>query len=318
MLLLSLAAICGLAMLYFGGDALTVGAAEIARRLRISPLVIGLTVVSIATSLPELFTSLFAAKESPDIALSNIVGSNWANIGLIMGIAALIRPIQIQGRLIRREIPVMVALTVVFWVLALGGLERWEGILLLGLMVLYLCYTARSLKAVPDPAVEAEILSEIPPKTLKPFSAAGLILGGALLLSLGAELLIGSSVEIAGRLGVNEVIIGLTLVALGTSLPELAAAISAAARGHSDLCAGNLIGSNIFNLLLVGGGMAAFVPVAVSASFFHFELPALLVLSLVTWRFLKTGSLVTRLEGGILIFLYVLLLAGSVFMQHGA
>lgn len=309
--------VVGLLCLTFGGDWLTNGAAAISVNLKINPVVVGLTVVSMATSMPELVTSLLAAKESPGLAIGNILGSNVANSSLILGITALIAPLAIQLRLIRREVPILIAVTILFSCFAIGGFARWEGVVLLGLTVAYLTYVVRGAKGEPD-VVNAEFMEEVKEAAhLSVGRACWLVLIGALLLGLGADALVGSSVELAGRMGISDALIGLTIVAIGTSLPELAASVAAARSGHSDICAGNIVGSNLFNLLLIGGCVSTIVPFPVDASLFKVEFPAVIFLTALLFWFFKTGRVVSRREGGVLLFLYVLVLSLSAFSQLG-
>ena len=306
----------GLVGLTFGGDWLADGAAAISVNLKISPLVVGLTVVSMATSMPELFTSLFAAKESPGLAVGNILGSNVANIGLILGATALICPLKIQTRLVYREVPILLLATALFALFAIGGFNRLEGFILLGLTVAYLFYAVRSARECPQDVVGDEFAEELESaETRSSIAAAGLVLLGGVCLALGADVLVGSCVEIASRWGVSDTLIGLTIVAIGTSLPELAASLSAARLGHSDICAGNIVGSNLFNLLLIGGSVSALVPFFVDPILFSFEFPAVFVLTIGLLWFFKTGHIVTRREGVKLLLCYVGILAVSSLKQ---
>ena len=315
--LLILLLVVGLVGLTFGGDWLTAGAAAISVNLKINPVVVGLTVVSMATSMPELVTSLLAAKESPGLAIGNILGSNIANIGLILGITALIAPLAIQLRLVRREVPILLGVTGLFILFAAGGFLRLEGFVLLGLTVAYLVYAVRSAKAEPE-AIAGEFTEGVEEASGKSNVRAGLlVLVGGLLLALGADVLVGSSVELAGRIGVSETLIGLTIVAIGTSLPELAASVAAARSGHSDICAGNIVGSNLFNLLLIGGSVAVLVPFPVDPALFRLELPAVFLLTTLLLWFFKTGHIVSRREGVVLLFLYVTVLSLSALAQLG-
>jgi cation:H+ antiporter len=307
----------GFVALTLGGDWLTTGAAAISVNLKINPLVVGLTVVSMATSMPELVTSLLAAKDSPGLAIGNILGSNIANIGLILGITALISPLAIQLRLIKRDVPFLIVITGVFAVFALNGFSRIEGILLLLATVGYLVYVVRSAKMDPE-ATSSEFMEEIEEASGKSNAiAALLLLFGAVCLAGGADLLVGGSVEIASRMGVSETLIGLTIVAIGTSLPELAASVSAARAGHGDICAGNIVGSNLFNLLLIGGCVSTLVPFPVDSSLFFVEFPAVFLLTAMLLWFFKTGHVVSRREGVVLLFFYVAILTLSAFSQLG-
>lgn len=307
----------GLLGLALGGGWLTRGAAAISVNLRINPVVIGLTVVSIATSMPELVTSLLAAKDSPGLAIGNIMGSNIANIGLILGITALFAPLAIQLRLIRREVPMLIAVTFLFTWFAMGGFARWEGIVLLLLTALYLTYVIHGAKSAPE-SVNSEFVEEVKEAAQTAMGGACLfVLGGGLLLAFGADVLVGSSVEIASRMGVSDALIGLTIVAIGTSLPELAASVAAARSGHSDICAGNIVGSNLFNLLLIGGCVASLVPFPVDPELLKIEFPAVILLTVLLLCFFKTGHIVSRREGVVLLLLYVAILSLSAFSQLG-
>ena len=309
----------GFAALTFGGDWLTNGAVAISANFKIDPVIIGLTVVSIATSMPEMATSLMAANDNPGIALGNILGSNIANIGLILGVAALIAPLKIQLRMIRREVPILIFVTVLFGEFALGGgFHRVEGAILLFLTVAYLIYVVRSAKREELPEVAEEFAEGAGEAgRLSTLAGVGLIALGAVSLAVGADFLVGSSVQFASRMGVSDMFIGLSIVAIGTSLPELAASVSAVRAGHGDLCAGNIVGSNLFNMLLIGGGVSAFAGMDVRDELLLIEFPALILLSaLLLWIF-KSGHTVTRREGAFLLFIYVTILSVSGLSQFG-
>jgi cation:H+ antiporter len=309
--------VVGLLCLTFGGDWLTNGAAAVSVNLKINPVIVGLTVVSMATSMPELVTSLLAAKESPGLAIGNILGSNVANISLILGITALIAPLAIQLRLIRREVPILIAVTILFTVFAVGGFARWEGVILLCLTAAYLAYVVRGARSEPD-VVNAEFMEEVKEAShISVAKACWLVLLGALLLALGADTLVGSSVELASRMGVSDALIGLTIVAIGTSLPELAASVAAARSGHSDICAGNIVGSNLFNLLLIGGCVSSIIPFPVDSGLFKVEFPAVILLTVLLLWFFKTGHVVSRREGVVLLLLYLGVLSLSALSQLG-
>ena len=309
--ILLLLMVVGIALLYFGGDYLTQGASGLALSLRINPIVVGLTVVSIATSMPELLTSLIAVfKGKSDLAMGNIVGSNLANIGLIFGIGALVFPIGIQRRLIRVEHPVLMAVTLLFFFFSLSGsIERYEGIILLVIMVVavtLLVRFARSGNGVPVEGVED------PGSVSKSLIFVAL---GSLLLAGGASVLVDSSIEVAGRFGVSEALIAVTMVAIGTSLPELAATIVAAARKEADLIAGNIIGSNFFNIVLIGGAVSVIKPIGVSPMFFTFQLPMVLVATALCWILSGLGKNMTRKDGVILLTFYAVVI-GIIIQQE--
>ena len=301
----------GFAALNFGGDYLTDGSVTIATNLNISKAVVGLTIVSMATSMPEMITSLLAAKTSPGLALGNIIGSNIANIGLILGITALIIPLTVQERLIQREVPLMIAVTILFLFFAIGGFERWEGLVMLTILLTYLYFVLRWAKK--ESAQESEESSAGGESHSTP-KGIGLVVIGGVLLALGADVLVGTSIELAGRMGVSDVLIGLTIVALGTSLPELAASVSAARAGHGDICVGNVIGSNLFNLLLIGGSVASLIPIPVDPHLFLVEFPALMFITLLFLVLYKNGRKVTAPEGIFLILAYVgIITVSSIF-----
>ncbi len=309
--LLLLALSAGLVLLYFGGNWLTDGAAALALKFRIEPVVIGLTVVSVCTSAPELVTSFVSgAAGNSGLAVGNILGSNLANLGLILGVAALIHPFTVKERLIRAEVPILVAVTVLFYLLAIGGFSRVEGAVLILIMVAYFVYVVKASRRVRPPFV-AEVEDELSGARLSVVFAVVLLLGGTLALTVGAELLAGSGAELAHRIGVSDFIIGITIVAVGTSLPELAACVVAAFKRQMDLVAGNLIGSNLFNMMLIGGTVPLFFPLAVDPAWLTLEFPAMLALTLVMWRFIWTGCHVHRWEAVILLALYVGIILAS-------
>lgn len=317
MWLLALLMLVGFVGLSFGGDWLTSGAATISIKFKIDPVVVGLTIVSMATSMPEMMTSLLAAKDTPGLAVGNILGSNIANIGLILGVTALLAPLVVQSRLVRREVPILITVTVLFSLMAIDGFSRLEGVIMLALMVLYLVYVVCSAKKGSD-VIEGELAVEVKSasKQSTRMGITFILLGGAA-LALGADVLVGTSVEVAGRLGVSDTLIGLTIVALGTSLPELAASVAAARSGHADICAGNIVGSNLFNILLIGGGVAAIIPIPVDSGLLKFEFPAVLALTVLLFWFFRTGHHVSRREGVALIFLYLSILTVSALSQLG-
>jgi len=309
----------GFVALAFGGDWLTHGAVAISSNLKINPVVIGLTVVSIATSMPEMATSLMAAEDNPGIALGNILGSNIANIGLILGVAAIISPLKINLRLIRREVPILILVTLLFAAFALGGgFQRLEGMVLLGLTVAYLVYIVRGAKQQDSQAVADDFAKNAEQVQHQSTGKALLIVTlGAGGLALGAGLLVGCSVEIATRMGISDLFIGLSIVAIGTSLPELAASMAAVRAGHGDLCAGNIVGSNLFNMLLIGGGASVFAGMEVHDELLLIEFPALVLLSVLLLWIFKSGHIVSRCEGALLLFLYLAILSISGLSQFG-
>ncbi|RAZ88097.1 calcium/sodium antiporter [Cereibacter johrii] len=247
--------VAGLLGLFFGGEFLVRGAANVARSYRISPMVIGLTIVGFGTSTPELLVSLNAALDgASSIAVGNVLGSNIANILLILGLTALIYPVAVDGRRVWKDLAFMVGAAVLLWIMLLGdGLSRIEAGVLVAGLVGFLVLSFLSGRT------EAE---ETDPETLTPVWKSALItLGGLVVLMVGARLLVDSSTQIARSFGISEAVIGLTIVAVGTSLPELATSVIAAWRRHSEIAVGNVIGSNIFNVLGILGITGLVLPI---------------------------------------------------------
>ncbi len=273
--------VAGLVLLVAGGDALVRGAVALAERFRISPLVIGLTIVGFGTSAPELMVSVQAALGGqPGIAIGNVVGSNTANILLILGLSAAIGPIVAQFAGVRRDLLWMLGaafvLVPMFWD---GMVGRIEGAILFAGILAYIIICLR--QAGNEPAAEH------PPMAL--WKAAGLILIGLVALVLGARLLVDSATEIARAVGISEAVIGLTIVAVGTSLPELATSVIAALKGQREIALGNVIGSNIFNVLSILGLTALIAPIPVEARFLSIDVPVMIAVSLglaalIAWR----------------------------------
>ena len=299
----------GITGLVLGGRWLTDGAIGISSFFNISPLIVGLTVVSIATSMPEMFTCLTAIQESADLALGSIIGSNIANIGLILGISALIAPLASDIRLIRKELPFLIFLTFLFVLFALGGFGRIEGIILVSIAFAYVVWVVRnSLKESSNYYLDEDLSFKSASRSNLMFALIWIILG-TIFLSLGAQCLVSSSQQLALRIGVSEVFVGFSVVALGTSLPELAASVSASFSKKNSLCIGNVIGSNLFNLALIGGTSACFYPFPVSSSFFWVEFPLLIFSTILLFFFLrKTDSLIGMKQGVVLITLYLLVI----------
>jgi cation:H+ antiporter len=243
----------GLVVLSGGADALVRGAASLARRVGLSPLVIGLTVVAIGTSLPELVVSLGAAlRESGDVALGNVVGSNISNIALILGLSALFRPMKVQAQIIRIDAPILAGASALLIVMLLDGtLGRIDGAILVAGIVAYVVFSVRMAGEESD-AVAEEFDEGLPEQQPLWKEVLMLVLGlGGLIV--GAHFLVEGAVVIAEALGVSQIVIGLTIVAVGTSLPELATSLAAARRGEGDIAVGNAVGSSIFNILGILG-----------------------------------------------------------------
>lgn len=293
----------GLALLLGGGECLVRGAVGLARSLGVSPLVIGLTVVAFGTSAPELVVSLQAALGGhPDIVLGNVVGSNNANILLIAGAAAAIRAIAAEPGAVRRDGAALVAATLAFIGLCLfGELGFGAGLALAAALAAWIAWSFRSARRRGSGG-EGEI--EAAPRDAAP--ALLLTLAGIAGVLLGARLLIDGAVEVARAAGLSEAVIGLTLIAFGTSLPELAAAGMAALRGHGDIALGNVMGSNLFNMLGIAGVTAMAAPVPVPAELLRLDLWVMLAATLLLLAAMRGGRRIGRLEGGALAGAYAL------------
>jgi len=288
----------GLALLVAGGDILVRGAVGLATRFGVSPLLIGLTVVGFGTSTPELVTSLDAAFAGlPGIALGNVVGSNIANILLILGISALIAPVAVAGTTLRRDGgALMLSALATLGVVLAGSLSRPAGLGLIAGLVLYIGLAYRLERRAGPLAVE-EPDSARPTAGPRGAMAGLLVLAGIGLTILGARLLIESSVDLARAWGVSDTVIGLTLVAVGTSLPELATSIIAALRGQSDLAFGNVVGSNIYNVLGILGVTAVARPLAIPPEIAGFDIWVMLAASLGLILAARTAGRIGRGEG---------------------
>ena len=313
LLILIAAVAAGLGLLYFGGDFLLKGAVQLARRLNVSEMVIGLTVVSMITSMPELFTGLLAVlTDRPDLFMGNIVGSNLANIGLILGLSAIISPLSVPKALMQRELPILLGITILFVSLSAlnGGLGPWDGVVLVVFFFLYLGMRVREQENLP-PELKESIKEEVSVPGISMGKAVGLLLLGILLLNSGAWLLVEGASELAMRMGLSEKWIGLTVVAIGTSLPELAASIVGVIKGRFQLILGNIVGSNLINILFIAGITILVRPVEVSASWFTVEFVALILFTTILIAFCLTRDRVERWEGWVLLVLYGALIFGS-------
>ncbi|NMG38181.1 calcium/sodium antiporter [Chelativorans sp. ZYF759] len=291
----------GLVGLFAGGEFLVRGSVALARGFAISPLLIGLTVVGFGTSTPELLVSVDAAwRGLPDIALGNVIGSNIANILLIVGIAALVWPIAIAGASLRRDLAVMlVAALVLLPFFMLEELSRPAGGLLVASLVLYLFAAYRAGRSAPEPETE-----EVP--TLSTGKALGVVAIGLVALMVGARFLVDGAVAIARDYAISEAFIGLTIVAVGTSLPELATSLIAAFRRQSEIAIGNVVGSNIFNILGILGVTALVAPIPVAPRFLAFDFPVMIGASVLLAVMLIARSKIGRLSGLALLLGYAI------------
>jgi len=298
--------IAGLLGLVFGGDLLVRGAVDLARRMGLSPLIIGLTLVGFGTSTPELVTSLQAAfVGSPGIAVGNVVGSNIANILLILGFAAVLAPVIIEKSAFRRDGAVFALSTLLcLGAVQFGHLSPAIGAVFVLTLVAYLVFAITQERRA-RPQLAASKVQDAEPVSGSLWKELALVVAGLALTILGARFLVSGAIDIASAFGVSEAIIGLTIVAVGTSLPELVTTIAAARRGQSDIAFGNIVGSNIFNVLFILGATALIHPIDVPASIARFDIwimvgatALLLAVATTRWR-------INRFEGAILLAAYV-------------
>ncbi|MEQ8849830.1 calcium/sodium antiporter [Botrimarina sp.] len=310
----------GFVALIVGGELLVRGASNLAAAAKVPPLVIGLTVVALGTSAPELAVSVQSCYVGKtDLAVGNVVGSNLSNLLFILGAAALVAPLSVSGQLFRLDIPVMIAAAAALYALGADGeLSRGEGITLTIAMFLYLAWTVTEGKR-EGKALEEELADLTPdpvPATWRAFVANGMsLVGGLILLIGGSDYLVDGCVVLAERLGVSELVIGLTIVAIGTSLPELVISVLASMRGKRDLAVGNVVGSNVLNILSVLGLSAIVAPdgVNVDGQSLRFDIPLMLAVSVVCFPVFLTGREVTRPEGAAMLLYYLAYLAWLVY-----
>lgn len=305
--------VIGLVLLIVGAELLVRGASRLAAAFGVSPLVIGLTIVAIGTASPEIAVSLQAAVNGQgDLTLGNVLGSNIFNILFVLGVTSMIAPIMIAEQLIRKDAPIMLGISLLTLAFAMDGvLSTTDGLILLFGLIAYFIFVIRESrkesKEVQKEYAQEYAQKEVPTakNTLINFF---FILIGLGLLVIGSNWLVDSAVQIATAIGVSELIIGLTIVAVGTSLPEVATSITAALKGESDIAVGNAVGSNIFNLLGVLGLGAFLAPagISVSSQVLQVDLPVMVFVALVTLPIFYIDSRISRLEGGLLISYYVL------------
>lgn len=296
--------IVGLGFLFGGGHALVQGSSRLAQLLGIHPVIIGLTVVALGTSMPEFIVSLLAAiKGKTDVALGNIVGSNVTNIGLILGLSALARPMNINLHLLKFEVPLVLGFSVYFWAICANGtLSRIDGFTLSIGFLAYLAIVIIGANKGPN-SLEKKFTTLSGKRKILGINIFLIILGiGG--LSLGADWTVNSVSEISRRFGASELILGLTIVALGTSLPELATSVVAALKKEGDISAGNIVGSNIFNIMAIAGPSALARPLPVTKDLVYYHLPAMTALTFIMWPLLRTGRKLGRIEGGFLLTCY--------------
>jgi len=298
--------IVGLVLLYFGAEGLVRGSSSLALRLGVGPLLVGLTVVAFGTSTPELVVSLKAAYLGQgDISVGNVVGSNICNIGLIVGFSALIIPIKVASQIVRVDTPIMIGVTALaLFCLHDGSLSRAEGIVLFVLLVAYVLFSIRLAKQQATDPLAGEFSEEIKISKWGVWQDIAFIVAGLVMLVFGARFLVEAAIDIAKAFGLSEAVIGLTIVAMGTSLPEFATSLVAALKKEADIAVGNVVGSNIFNVLGILGISSAVTPLS-SAGITDIDLGVMAGFAVVLWIFSRTGFRITRTEGLILLVAYV-------------
>lgn len=299
----------GLTVLVVGADVLVRGASRLAVSFGVSPLVVGLTVVAFGTSAPEMAVSVGSALAgSPDLALGNVVGSNICNVLLILGISALITPLLVDEQIIRQEIPIMIGVSALLVVMALDGhLGLVESIVLFALVIAYTVFLIVQSRRASQ-AVQEEFGTDLPTSAWDRHWAVqvGLIATGLVMLIVGADWLVEAAVAFARAFGVSDLVVGLTVVAVGTSMPEIATSIVAAMRGQRDIAVGNVVGSNIFNILAVLGasGIASGTGLPVSEAARNFDLWVMLAVAFACLPIMITGREIARWEGGVFLAYY--------------
>jgi len=298
-------------MLYFGAEWLVKGSIAISNKLGVSQLVIGLTVVAFGTSTPELAVSISSAMQGlPDVALGNVVGSNIANIGLILGISAIISSIVVSKSAIRKEVPIMIGISFLLLAIILDGkIDFLDGTLLVIGIIVFTWYSYRSSKKDTD--IEEIQSSQVLQKNLFSKSIISII-AGLLLLTVGSFLTVDNAVIIGTNFGISELFMGLTIVAIGTSLPELITSVVAARKGHTDLVVGNIVGSNIFNILAILGISSLISSITVNEQIL-IDVGIMLAFSLVLIPIMRSGFVISRKEG---IFLVIGFIGYVIFLLY--
>jgi len=317
--------VLGLALLTIGAELLVRGASRIATLVGISPLVIGLTVVAYGTSAPELAVGVHSAYiNRPDIILGTVVGSNIFNILLILGISAIITPLIVKQQLIKIDVPLMIGISVLGWILSLDGqISRTDGIILFFIVIVYTVFSIRQSrkesKAIKE-EYEKEFGKAKNKKEVSVIIQITLIVLGVALLVLGSNWLVKGAVELAKYFGISELVIGLTIVAAGTSLPEVATSVVAAIKGEKDIAVGNVVGSNIFNILSVLGLSSIVAPngISVSPAALNFDIPIMIAVAIACLPIFFTGNSISRWEGTVFLGYYVAYILYLVFeaTQH--
>lgn len=310
MLLYAFALITGIALLIWGADRMVVGASVTARSMGVSPMLVGLTIVGFATSTPEIVVAVIAALDGvPNLAIGNAIGSNIANIGLVGGLTALAWPLLVESQTLRREFPAMVAVSILPVILLPDEmLSRADGFFLLSAFIGYFYWIVRlGLRTRGHDAIEAEYASEIPTNMKRSQAITQMVFGLALLIG-GSKALVWGGENIAGTLGISETVLGITIIAIGTSLPEMAVSILAARKGEFGLAFGNIIGSNSFNMLAVIGIAAAIQPMTVDAATVTLHFPVMLAFTVAFFfmTYNPSGTIrVSRGAGALLLLSFI-------------
>ncbi len=298
--------IAGLGLLYLGAQILVKGGAALALRLGLNALVVGLTVIAYGTSSPEMVVSVSASlQDNGAIAIGNVVGSNICNIALILGVCALVSPLSASAQIIRREIPIMIGVSVLLAAMLWDEqLSRLEGGVLFAGIVVYTVLTVREARAETKGKAEQEYGEDFPAGSMGLGKSVLLVVAGLGVLVVASQLFVGGAVVLAKSWGVTEAVIGLTVVAVGTSLPEFATSLVAAVRGHGDVAIGNVVGSNIFNVLGILGIAALINPIDTSG-LSRVDLATMVVAALAMLPAARSGGVISRLEGAVLLFAYL-------------
>ena len=291
----------GLVMLYFGAEWLVRGASSIALKYGIRPLVVGLTIVALGTSMPEFVINFFAALQNEDsLALGNIVGSNICNIAFILGLTAIVLPMAVKPNTLRKEYPIMMGVLTLFYVLAWDGtVTSWDGLILVMGLVAFLIFLVIDARRYTP----ASVLEEVPPESesISTRKKGLYLLLGIILLAVGARFMVNAAVVVAIHYGIEPGIVGLTVMALGSSLPELAASLVSALKDEADLSIGNILGSNLLNVLFVVGLVSLVKPLQIDSMSLDIHFPVMLAFGVLLFPLAWTGYRITRMEGGILL-----------------
>lgn len=315
----------GFILLVIGAEVLVRGAARLAARFGISPLIIGLTVVAFGTSAPEMAVSTQSAfLGQGDIAIGNVIGSNIFNVLIVLGLSALITPLLVSRQLVRFDVPIMIAAGFLAWFLAMdGSYSRLDGLILFACIIAYTSYlifsSLKAWKLGKNTDTDAEYSAQVNPHRYASLINVGYIFVGLILLVVGSNLLVSGAVSLAEALGLSELVIGLTIIAVGTSLPELATSLIAAWKGERDIAVGNIVGSNLFNLLAVLGlaGLVSPEKISVATSAIEFDFPVMLAVMVACLPIFFAGYRISRWEGALFLGYYFAYTAYLIMQSSG-